>query len=149
MSSEAYSKKAINHFRNPKFAGEIKNADAVGQVGNLKCGDVMKIFLKIKNERIEDIKFQTYGCIGAIASSDVMCKLAKGKTIEQALKITHQEIVDELGGMPALKIHCSVLGTQALRKAIENFKVNKEKAKKEKIEESSESCPERIDEEVG
>jgi len=117
-----YSKKAVEYFRNPAFAGEIKNPDAIGQVGNLKCGDVMKIFLKIKDNIIQDIKFLTYGCIGAIAASEAMCKLAKNKTIEEALQITHQDIVKELEGMPQMKVHCSVLGREALHKAIENYK---------------------------
>ena len=117
-----YSKKTIDHFKKPKFAGEIKNADAVGQVGNIKCGDVMKIFLKVKDGVIKDIKFQTYGCIAAIASTDVICELAKGKTLEEAEKITYKDILKELGDLPMIKYHCSVLGTQALKKAIENYK---------------------------
>ncbi len=123
-----YSKKAIQYFRKPKYAGEIKKADAVGQVGNIKCGDVMEIFLKIKNNKIKEIKFKTYGCIGAIASSEAMCKLVKGKTIAEALKITHEDIINEIEGMPPLKVHCSVLGRQALRKALENYR-NKSKIK--------------------
>lgn len=119
-----YSKKTIEHFRNPKFAGEIKNPDAVGEVGNPMCGDVMKIFLKIKDNTIKDISFQTYGCIAAIASSDAMCKLVKGKKLNKALKITPKDIVKELGILPKIKIHCSVLGTQALQKAIKNYKEN-------------------------
>ena len=117
-----YSKKTIDHFKKPKFAGEMKNADAVGQVGNVKCGDVMKIFLKVKDDVIKDIKFQTYGCIAAIASTDVICELAKGKTLEEAEKITYKDITNALGDLPMIKIHCSVLGTQALKKAIENYR---------------------------
>lgn len=120
-----YTKKAIKYFRNPKFAGEMKNPDTEGQVGNMKCGDIMKIFLKIEKDRIKDIKFLTYGCIGAISASEAMCKLVKGKTIEEALKITHQDIINELEGMPALKVHCSVLGREALKKAIENYQKKK------------------------
>lgn len=120
-----YSKETIKRFQNPKNAGEIKNPDAVGEVGNFKCGDVMKIYLKIKDNIIKDIKFQTYGCIAAISSSDAMCDLAQSKTLDQALNIKHQDIVKELGNLPPIKVHCSVLGTQALKKAIENYKHNK------------------------
>ena len=121
-----YSKKTVDHFKNPKFAGEMKNPDAVGEVGNVKCGDVMKMFLKVKGDVITDIKFQTYGCIAAIAASDMMCQLAKGKKLDDALKITYKDITKELGDLPLIKVHCSVLGTQALKKAIENYK-NKNK----------------------
>ena len=117
-----YSKKALDYFRSPKFAGEIKNADAVGEVGNIKCGDIMRIYLKIKDDIIIDIKYLTYGCIGAIASSEAMCKLAKGKNLDEALKITHRDIVNEVEKMPAIKVHCSVLGRQALQKAVDNYR---------------------------
>jgi len=120
-----YSEKILNHFKNPKFAGEIKNPDAVGQVGNPRCGDVMKIFLKVNEGVIKDIKFKTFGCIAAIAASDMMCELAKGKTIDEALKIKPQDIVNGLGKMPPIKYHCSILGTQALKKAIENYRRSK------------------------
>jgi len=127
-----YNKKVLKSFENPKFAGEIKNADAIGQVGNMKCGDVMKIFLKIdkKTNIIKDIKFKTYGCIAAIATSNAMCKLAKGKTPEQASKISAKDIVKELGELPAIKFHCSILGTEALKKAIEDYNKNGNKSKK-------------------
>ncbi len=120
-----YSKKVIEHFTNPKFAGEMKDYDAVGEVGNVKCGDVMRIYLKINDNVITEIKFLTYGCAAAIAASDAMCELAKDKTIEQALKITAKDIAKELGNLPPQKFHCSVLGTDALKKAIENYKKNK------------------------
>jgi len=120
-----YSKKTINRFKNPKFAGEIKNADATGEVGNIRCGDIMKIFLKIDKDTIKDIKFQTYGCIAAIAAADAMCELAKGKKIKDALKIKSEDITKKLGVLPAIKIHCSVLGTEALENAIENYKRKK------------------------
>jgi len=122
-----YSKKTINRFRNPKFAGEIKNPDAVGQVGNVKCGDVMKIFLKVKDDKVKDIKFQTYGCIAAIAASDAMCELVKGKTLTAALKLTAKDITKKLGDLPNIKVHCSILGTKALKDAIENYKKKREK----------------------
>ncbi len=117
-----YSKKVIEHFTNPKFAGEMKNPDAVGEVGNVKCGDVMRIYLKIKDNVIVNIKFLTYGCAAAIAASDAMCKLAKGKTLDKALKITAKDIAKELGDLPPQKFHCSVLGTDALKKAIEDYR---------------------------
>lgn len=119
-----YSKKALEYFHQPRFAGEMKHADALGQAGNLKCGDIMRIYLKIKGNIIKKISFLTYGCVAAIASSNALCSLAQGKTIHQALKITHQDIVKELGGLPPMKIHCSVLGREALHKAIENYKKN-------------------------
>lgn len=120
-----YSEKTLKRFKSPEFAGEIKNPDAIGQEGNPLCGDVMKIFLEVKDDIIKDIKFQTYGCIAAIASSDMMCELAKGKTIDEALEIKPQDIVNGLGHMPPIKYHCSILGIQALRKAIENYKRSK------------------------
>ncbi len=121
----SYSEKTIKYFRNPKFAGEIKNPDTVGEAGSVMCGDVMKIFLKIKEGAIKDIRFLTYGCIGAIAASEAMCRLVKGKKVSEALKITHRDIIKDLEGMPALKVHCSVLGREALQKAIENYKETK------------------------
>ncbi len=117
-----YTEKTIKHFRKPKFAGEMKNPDAIGEVGNARCGDVMKMFIKVENGIIKDIKFQTYGCIAAIASSDVMCELAIGKTLDDALKITFKDVVKELDNLPQIKQHCSVLGTAALKKAIQNYK---------------------------
>ena len=111
----------------------MKNPDAVGQEGNMRCGDVMKIFLKVEEDKIIDIKFQTYGCVAAIAASDAMCELAKGKTLTEAKKITYEDIIKKMGGeVPQIKVHCSVLGTQALENAINDYetksksKVNKE-----------------------
>ena len=126
-----YDKKTIERFRNPKFSGEIKNADAVGEEGNIKCGDIMKIFLKIDKDVIKDIKFQTYGCVAAIASSDAMCEIVKGKKIEDALKVKPEEIAKKLGNLPPIKFHCSVLGSKALKNAIENYK-KREKCLKQK-----------------
>ncbi len=120
-----YSKKVLKHFQNPKFVGEIKNPDGIGEVGNVKCGDIMKVCIKVKDNKIQDIKFNTYGCVAAIASSDVLCELAKGKTIEQALKITDKQIAAYLGNLPPIKLHCSVLGMNALHKAIEDYKKRK------------------------
>ncbi len=130
MSNLEYTKNALKHFKNPKFIGKIENADAVGQVGNPSCGDTMRVYLKIgekknKEKYIRDIKFQTMGCVAAISSSDVVCKLAKGKTLKEALKINKNDILRELGGLPNIKYHCSLLGEEALLKAIENFEKKK------------------------
>jgi nitrogen fixation protein NifU and related proteins len=124
-----YSKEAIKRFRNPKFAGDLKNPDGVGEKGNMRCGDVMKIFVKIEKDRIKDIRFQTYGCIGAISSSEAMCELAKGKKISEALKINYDDIIKKLGGLPHEKIHCSVLGTEALKDAINDYENKKNNLK--------------------
>jgi len=117
-----YSKKVIAHFQNPHNQGRIKNPDAVGQVGNPICGDVMKMYLKIKNNRIDVIKFETLGCAAAIAVSSALTDLAKGKILSQALKITKDQIVKDLGGLPPVKVHCSMLGVEALHQAIEKYK---------------------------
>jgi nitrogen fixation NifU-like protein len=116
-----YSKKVVERFQNPKFAGEMKNADAVGEEGNPRCGDVMRIYLKVEKDRIKDIKFQTYGCIAAIACSDALCELAKGKILKQAKSITYEDIIKKLDFLPTIKIHCSVLGRKALLEAIKNY----------------------------
>jgi len=118
---KTYNKEVMKHFTNPKNMGEIKDADGVGEVGNMKCGDVMRIYLKVKDGVIKDVKFKTFGCVAAIASSDVLCELAKGKTIEEAKKISNKDIIKKLKGLPNIKLHCSVLGSGALKKAIENF----------------------------
>jgi len=119
----AYSKKVLEHFKNPHNQGVIKNADAVGKVGNPTCGDVMKIYLKIKGNKIEDIKFETLGCAAAIAVSSALTDMVKGKTISQALKVTKDKIVKDLGGLPPIKIHCSMLGVEALHEAITNYEL--------------------------
>ena len=117
-----YSKKTINRFKNPKFAGEMKNPDAEAMVGNPTCGDVMKIMLKIKENKIKDIKFQTMGCAAAIASSSMLTELSKGKSLDEAEKITNNDVAEALGQLPPIKIHCSNLAADALKKAIDNFK---------------------------
>ena len=116
-----YSKKLLQHFRNPKFVKDLKNADGVGEVGNIKCGDVMRMKIKVEKNKIKDIGFQTFGCPAAVASSDVVCKLAKNKTLKKAKELKKEEIIKELGGMPLIKIHCSILGLDALKKAIQNY----------------------------
>ncbi|MBD3354404.1 iron-sulfur cluster assembly scaffold protein [Candidatus Woesearchaeota archaeon] len=122
-----YSKKIINRFKNPKFAGEIKNPDAVGEVGNIKCGDIMKVFLTIKNNKIKNIRFKTYGCVAAIVSTDFLCEIVKGKTLKQALKVTNKDIVKKMGDVPPIKLHCSVLAQKALKQAIKNYQKKKKK----------------------
>jgi len=119
--SEMYSKELIKRFRNPKNYGEIKNADGIGKVGNKTCGDVMWIFIKVKNDKINKIKFKTFGCPAAISVSDMVCDLAKGKTIKEAKKITNKLIAEKLKGLPKLKYHCSLLGEQALLAAIKDY----------------------------
>lgn len=120
-----YSKKVIDNFKNPKNQGVIKNADAVGQVGNPVCGDIMKIYLKIKENKIQDIKFETLGCGAAIACSSVVTEVAKGKKLEDAMKIDKNVILKKLGGLPEPKIHCSMLSIEALKKAINNYLAKK------------------------
>jgi nitrogen fixation NifU-like protein len=117
-----YTQKVLDHFKNPHNQGEMKDADAIGQEGNPVCGDVMKIYLKIKDDVIEDIKFETLGCAAAIAVSSDLTDMVKGKTLEEALKITKDDIVNDLGGLPPVKLHCSMLGVDALHQAIENYK---------------------------
>ncbi|MBT3405064.1 iron-sulfur cluster assembly scaffold protein [archaeon] len=118
-----YTKELLKRFQNPKFVKDVKNPDAVGEVGNVACGDVMHLEFKLdkKTKVIKDIGFKTFGCGAAIAASDVVCELAKGKTLEQAKKIKKEDIVKALGGMPRIKVHCSILGIEALGKAIKNY----------------------------
>ena len=127
--SLTYSKKLVNRFKNPKFVKKLKNPDAVGEVGNIRCGDIMRLELKIDGGKIKDIGFQTFGCPAALASSDVVCELAKGKTLQEAKKLSKDDIVKKLGGMPPIKIHCSVLGIEALNKAIDNWEGKNKKLK--------------------
>ncbi len=117
-----YSDKVLEHFKKPHNQGVIADANAIGEVGNPVCGDVMKIYLKIEGEVIKDIKFETLGCAAAIAVSSVLTDLVRNKTLEQALQITKDKIVEDLGGLPAPKIHCSMLGVEALHDAIKNYK---------------------------
>lgn len=120
-----YSEKVLDHFRNPRNVGEIKDADGVGSVGNPVCGDVMSIYIKIKDDKIEDIKFKTFGCGAAIATTSMTTELAKGKTLDEAMTITRQDVADELGGLPPVKMHCSNLAADALHEAIENYRGKK------------------------
>jgi nitrogen fixation NifU-like protein len=117
-----YTEKVMKHFRNPKNMGSIKDADAVGEAGNPVCGDIMKIYLKIKDNKIKEIKFETLGCPAAIATTSVLTTLAKGKTLGEAKRISWKDIVGSLGGLPPVKMHCSSLATEALKAAIEDYK---------------------------
>ncbi len=117
-----YSEELMKHFKNPKFVKNVKDFDGVGEVGNVACGDIMHLEIRVKDNKIEDIGFKTFGCAAAIASSDVVCELAKGKTLEQAGKIKNKDIIKKLKGMPSIKVHCSVLGIEALNKAIDDYK---------------------------
>jgi nitrogen fixation NifU-like protein len=122
-----YTEKVMDHFTNPRNVGEIDNADGVGEVGNMKCGDIMRIYIKVDdNDRIEDIKFRTFGCGAAIATSSVVTEMVKGKTIDEALEITNKAVAEELGGLPESKMHCSNLAADALHKAIEDLKAKRE-----------------------
>ncbi len=117
-----YTEKVMDHFMNPRNVGEIENASGVGEVGNAKCGDIMKIFIKVENNVIVDVKFQTYGCGAAIATSSRATEMVMGKTIEEALAITNQQVAESLGGLPPVKLHCSVLAEEALHAAIADYK---------------------------
>ena len=116
-----YTEKVMDHFTNPRNVGEIENADGVGTVGNAKCGDIMKMYLKIENDVIVDIKFKTFGCGAAIATSSMATELVKGKSVDEALELTNKAVVEALGGLPPQKIHCSVLAEEAISAAIEDY----------------------------
>jgi len=138
-----YSKTVMDHFRNPRNVGEIENADGIGEVGNPLCGDMMTIYLKIKDDQIDDIKFQTFGCGSAIAVSSMITELAKGKSLSEAKKITNKDVADALEGLPKNKLHCSNLGADALQEAIKNYEDRKAgKAPAERIrKETHEHAP--------
>lgn len=116
-----YTEKVMEHFKNPHNMGEIPDADGVGTVGNPVCGDLMTIYIKVKDNRLQDIKFKTYGCGSAIATSSMITDIARGKTLEEALKITRADVADSLGGLPPVKMHCSNLAADALHAAIEDY----------------------------
>ena len=126
-----YNEKVMDHFLNPRNLGDLSDADGVGEVGAAACGDIMKISLKIKDGRIEDARFKTFGCGSAIASSSMATELIKGRTVEEAMNFSNQEVVNALGGLPPVKIHCSVLAEEALKAALEDYlKKHPEKALK-------------------
>lgn len=125
-----YSKKILQFFQHPKFAGEIKDPDGTGRVGNMKCGDIMEIYLKVEKkngkEIIKDVKYKTFGCVAAIASTEALCTMIKGKTLDEALKIKKEDIIKFMGGeVPPIKIHCSILASEALKKAIDDYRKKK------------------------
>ena len=122
---EEYSNKVMDHFMNPRNVGEIPDADGVGQVGNPVCGDIMKMYLKIENNVITDVKFKTFGCGAAVATSSMATELIKGKTVEEALEITNKAVAEALDGLPPIKMHCSNLAEQAIKAAIEDYKKKK------------------------
>ena len=118
-----YSEKVMDHFKNPRNVGEIENADGIGEVGNAKCGDIMRIYLKVDNDVITDVKFKTYGCGSAIASSSMATELIKGKTLDEAWTLTNKAVAEALDGLPPIKMHCSVLAEDAIHKAINDYRV--------------------------
>jgi nitrogen fixation NifU-like protein len=125
-----YTEKVMEHFKNPRNMGEIPDADGIGTVGNPVCGDLMTIYIKVKDNRLEDIKFKTFGCGSAIATSSMITELAKGKTLEEGLKITRANVADSLGGLPPVKMHCSNLAADALHAAIEDYYKKQKEVKK-------------------
>ena len=120
-----YSEKVMDHFNNPRNVGEIKNADGIGEVGNPVCGDIMKIYIKVKDNKITDCKFRTFGCGAAIATSSMITEMVKGKQVDDALKISNKAVAEALGGLPPVKMHCSNLAADGLAKAIEDYKSKK------------------------
>ena len=116
-----YSEKVMDHFRNPRNVGTMKDADGVGEVGNAKCGDIMKIYLKIRDSVIEDVKFETFGCGSAIASSSMATEMIKGKPVSEAMALTNQAVAEALDGLPAHKLHCSVLAEEAIKAALKDY----------------------------
>lgn len=116
-----YSEKVMDHFSNPRNVGEIKDANGIGEVGNPKCGDIMKMYIKVENDRIVDVKFKTFGCGAAIATSSMATELIKGKTLKEALSLTNKAVMDALDGLPPVKVHCSVLAEQAIKSAVADY----------------------------
>jgi len=124
-----YTDILMDHFQNPRNMGPMENPDGTGKVGNPVCGDIMVIYIRVKEERIEDISFQTFGCGAAVATSSVITELAKGKTLDEAMKITNNDVVESLGGIPPIKRHCSLLAEEGLKSAIEDYRKNHPKRK--------------------
>jgi nitrogen fixation NifU-like protein len=121
MAAGPYSEKVMDHFMNPRNVGEIEGADGVGEVGNPACGDMMRLYLKIEDNRVVDAKFRTFGCGAAIASSSMLTEMIKGKTVEEAREISNQAVADALDGLPAVKIHCSVMAEKAVKSALDDY----------------------------
>ena len=124
---EQYSKKVMDHFLNPRNVGEIKDADGIGEVGNPVCGDIMRMYIKVKDGVITDIKFQTYGCGAAVATSSMVTEMVKGKTLEEALEISNKQVAEALDGLPPIKMHCSVLAEEGIKVAIDDYRKKNEK----------------------
>ncbi|MCX5776656.1 MAG: Fe-S cluster assembly scaffold protein NifU [Candidatus Firestonebacteria bacterium] len=118
---ESYSNKVMEHFKNPRNVGDMEKPDGIGHVGNPVCGDIMELYIKVKDNIITDAKFKTFGCGAAIATSSMVTEIVKGKTLEEALKVTNQSVVDALDGLPKVKLHCSVLAEQALKRAVDDY----------------------------
>ena len=133
-----YTEQVMDHFMNPRNMGEMENPDGVGTVGNAKCGDIMRIYIKVEDNVITDVKFKTFGCGAAIATSRKATELVKGKTLDEALQITNKMVMDSLGGLPPVKVHCSVLAEEALHAAIQDYKDRLEKGEKPASEEDEE-----------
>ena len=134
-----YTEQVMDHFMNPRNMGEMENADGVGTVGNAKCGDIMRIYIKVENDVITDVKFKTFGCGAAIATSSKATELVKGKTLDEALTITNKQVMESLGGLPPVKVHCSVLAEEALHAAIQDYKDRLANGEKPRTEEDDEN----------
>ena len=126
---QAYSEKVMDHFLHPRNIGEIPDASGVGNVGNPVCGDIMRLYIKVDNEKIIDVKFKTFGCGAAISTSSMVTEMVKGRTIAEALEITNKAVAEALGGLPAIKMHCSVLAEEALKSAIEDYRKKQQQVK--------------------
>ncbi len=135
-----YSEKVMDHFMNPRNVGEIPDADGVGEVGNAKCGDIMKLYLKISNDVIEDVKFNTFGCGAAIATSSMATELVKGKRVEDAMKLSNQAVVEALDGLPPVKLHCSVLAEEAVQAALRDYYERSGKPVPPELQENCSGC---------
>lgn len=134
-----YSEKVLDHFSNPRNVGELEDANAVGQVGNAKCGDIMKIYMKIEDDTVKDIKFKTFGCGAAVATSSMATEMVKGKSVDEALSLTNKAVMEALDGLPPAKIHCSVLAEEAIHAAIEDY-YTRQGIKTDKVKTCSGCC---------
>jgi nitrogen fixation NifU-like protein len=139
-SGTMYSEIVMDHFKNPRNVGEIPDADGIGEVGNPACGDIMAFYVKVKDDVLEDVKFKTFGCGAAIAVSSMVSEMAKGKTLDEAMKITNKSVMEALEGLPKKKHHCSNLGADALHRAIENYRAKQKGKQYQKPEDSPEVC---------
>jgi nitrogen fixation NifU-like protein len=147
MKMALYSEKVMDHFRNPRNVGVIEDANAVGEVGNAKCGDIMKMYLKIEDDVVEDVKFETFGCGSAIASSSMATELIKGKPLSEAMSLTNQAVTEALDGLPAHKLHCSVLAEEAIQSALDDYYTKYPEKRPEGYEPGQKRDPHEIPEE--